>query len=271
MQRRTSITLKSVEERLSIWLEKHPDASIARQAEELPLRQDMMTLLLFVRDNKVVGTQSTGNMPLKAVREVTARFVDPPPLKTTIGDQTFQLRSEEELWPLYFLHILADVGGLIKTAPARRWQLTAQGKRFIDVDPMLQVPFLLAVWWHKVNWLVAYPLAGMGNALPCFFPKATLASLRSLPTGTYVSFDKFADGLIGNTGLTWTAQDSSFATMALRGSIERMVIDVLVSFSALKCRYRKETLGKGTISRLVAFKITPWGIALLNTVAAIGG
>jgi hypothetical protein len=111
----------------------------------------------------------------------------------------------------------------------------------------------------------------MGEALPYFFPRATLASLRSLPTGTDVPFDEFADGLIGHTGLTWTAQESSFAASALRGSIQRMVINVLADFGALKCRSRKERLGKGTISKLAAFKITPWGAALLEAVAAIGG
>jgi hypothetical protein len=271
MQRSTSITVKSVKECLKTWLVKYSDTSMAQQAAKLPLRQDMVTLLSFVRDNKVVGTQSTGNLPLKAVREVTAQFVDPPRLEAKIGGQTFRLRSEEHLWPLYFLHILADVGGLAKIAPARRWQLTAQGKRFLAAAPVLQAPFLLAVWWHKVNWLVAYPFVGMGEALPYFFAQATLARLRSLPTGTYVAFNRFADALIGNTGLTWTAQDASIATMALRGSIERMVIAVLTNFGALKCKYRQEPLGKGTIPRLVAFKITPWGKALLNAMATIGG
>jgi len=46
---------------------------VDRQAEALPLRRDMVTLLAYVRDNRVIGTQSTGNLPLKAVREVTAR------------------------------------------------------------------------------------------------------------------------------------------------------------------------------------------------------
>jgi hypothetical protein len=268
MRRGTPITIKSVEERLNSWLKKH--ASLARQAEALPVRQDMVTLLAFARDNKVVGTQSAGNMPLKAVREVTARFVNPPQLDTQIGEQTFQLRSEEHVWSLYFLHILADVGRLITTGRARRWQITAQAKRFLETEHPLQAAFLLSVWWHKVNWLVAYPYSGLGDALPYFFPQATLASLHSLPTGTDVSFLDYADKLIGNTGLTWTAQDSRFADFLLRGSIERMVIDVLADFDAVKCRYRKEPLGKGTINRLDAIQITPWGKALLDSVIIIG-
>lgn len=65
--------------RLIAWMRQIKSDQVAR-AEALPLRRDMVTLLTCVRDNRVVGTQSTGNPPLKAVREVTARFVHPPQL-----------------------------------------------------------------------------------------------------------------------------------------------------------------------------------------------
>lgn len=268
MQRRKPLTIKSVQEQLGPWLDKN-SLPMASQAEMTPLRRDMVTLLSFVRDNKVSGTQSTGNMPLKAIREVTAHFVNPPKLDATVGGRIYSLRSEEDLWPLHLLHILAVVGGLLKAAPARRWQLTVQGKRFLDTQPMVQAPFLLTVWWRKVNWLVAFPFEGMGEALPYFFPKVTLARLRSLPVGTRVPFIRFADRLMSEGALTWTAQDASFATDILRSSIQNMVIAILYDFSALKCSYRKEPLGKGTITRLDAFKITPWGKALLDAVAAL--
>ncbi len=269
MLRYAPFTLKSIDEHLDRWSKKH--APLAQQAEAAITRRDMVTLLSFTRDTKVIGTQSTGNMPLKAVREVTARFVHPPLLDTRIGDQTYVLRSEEEIWPLFFLHILADVGGLVKTGQARRWRTTAQAKRFLETEPLVQSVFLLAVWWHKVNWLVAYPLTGMGENLPYSFSNKTLACLRALPSGTYVSFAAFADELIARSGLTWTAQDSPVAGWALRASIHRMVIDVLADFGALKCRYRKKPLGRGMINELAAFQMTPWGVALLDAVALIGG
>jgi len=267
LQRRASNKVESAERRLSAWLEQYHNTEMVRQAQVLPLRRDMVTLLTFVRDNKVVGTQSTGNMPLKMVRQVTARFVEPPKLESTIGDHVYKLRSEAHLWPLYFLHILAEVGGLLAIAPARRWRLTPGGKEFLGTAPLLQVSFLLTVWWYEVNWLVAYPFVGMGDALPPFFNLVTLARLRSLPIGTPISFEEFADGLIEKTGLTWTAPDSIVATTLLRGSITRMVIDVLADFGAVKCEYREEPLGKGTTLRLAAFEITPFGKALLDAVA----
>jgi len=247
------------------------DPELVRQAQELPLRQDMVTLLTYVRDNKVVGTQSTGNMPLKAVREVTARFVNPPQLDTTIGDRTFRLRSEEDVWPLYFMHILAEVGDLLSIARARRWRLTRMGERFLDEAPFLQVTFLLEVWWHQVNWLIAYPFQGMGEALPPDFERVALTQLRALPLGTRISFEEFADALIEESGLTWTAPDSDYATMSLRGSIERMVIHILAGFDAVEREYREEPLGRGTISKLDAFEVTPFGKALLDAVAVASG
>lgn len=269
MQRRSFGEVESGKRRLRAWLEQYHNAVMIHQAEALPLRRDMVTLLSFVRDNKVVGIQSTGNMPLKAVREVTARFVKPPELDTTIGDRVYRLRSEADLWPLYFLHILAEVGGLLAIAPARRWRLASEGEEFLGMDSLLQVSFLLTVWWHRVNWLVAYPIAGMGDALPSSFERITLAHLRSKPVGTYISFEAFADGLIESTKLTWTAQDSSSATMLLRGSIARMVIYVLAAFGAAECEYREEPLGKGTTSMLDTFEITPFGKALLDAVAIV--
>ena len=269
MPRQSSITVRSLERPLLLWSAHYGDAAMMRLAEALALRRDMVTLLEFVRDNRVIGTQSTGNMPLKAVREVTARFVNPPKLESTIGDHVYPFRSEEEIESLYFLHVLAEVGGWLKIARARRWQLTARGKEFLNAAPKLQVSWMLAVWWYRVNWLVAYPFEGMGDDLPPGFNLSVLASLQTLPLGTWNSFDKFADHVIGATGLTWTAQESSFATMLLRGSIRRMVVDILASFDALNRRYRKKPLGRGTISELEAFKITPFGKALLEALAAV--
>jgi hypothetical protein len=269
MQRRSFGEVESGRRRLRAWLEQYHNAVMIRQAEALPLRRDMVTLLSFVRDSKVVGTQSTGNMPLKAVREVTARFVKPPELDTSIGDRVYRLRSEADVWPLYFLHILAEVGGLLAIAPARRWRLASEGEKLLGMDPLLQVSFLLTVWWRQVNWLVAYPVGGMGDALPSSFERITLAHLRSNPAGAYIPFEAFADGLIESTELTWTAPDSSYDTMLLRGSIARIVIRVLVAFGAAERQYREEPLGKGTMSVLDTFEITPFGKALLDAVAIV--
>ncbi len=256
--------MAAVARQMTAQMQPHDRDKVVRQAEALPLRRDMVTLLTYVRDNRIIGTQSTGNLPLKAVREVTARFVHPLKLEETIGDYTYRVRSEADVWPLYYLHILADVGGLVDAGPARRWRLKQQSEKFLAADPLPQVLYLLSTWWHRVNWLVAYPFGGMGESLPPLFPTLTLASLRSLPDKKRIDFEKFADQLIQITGLTWTAPDMSFARMSLHGAVKRMVLGVLEDFGVVALTYKDKPLGKGTIPELVAFQITPFGQRLLD-------
>jgi hypothetical protein len=266
MKRRGHRQEISVAPRLQRWLRRYYTPERVAEAQALPLRRDTITLLAYVRDNKVVGTQSTGNMPLKAIREVTARFVNPPLLDTTIGDRTYKLRSENDVWPLYFLHILAEVGGLLRIAPGKRWQLTPDALLFLGLDPLFQLSSLLTIWWFHVNWLVAYPVGGLGEDLPESLARVTLAHLRSIRAQTEVPFGQFADGLIEATGLTWTAPDMSHARMSLHGAIRQMVIRVLEGFGAVKCTYRPNPVLK-TLKELVAFEITPLGAALLDSLA----
>jgi hypothetical protein len=240
--------------------------ALLQQAAAAPVRRDMVTLLTHVRDNHVIGTQSTGNLPLKVVGEIATRLVHPVKLEATIGDYTYRVRSEEDIWTIYYLHILADVGGLVSTGRARRWRVKKQGLKFLAVDPFTQTLFLLSTWWYRVNWLVAYPLAGMGDHLPSFFSTIVLDDLLNLPAKKRIAFVKFADQLINEAMLTWTAQDSSVAQMALRGAIGRMIIYILRDFGIVTVEHRDKPLGKGTLKELAAFRITAFGQHVLEAV-----
>jgi len=250
-----------------MWWEYNRTDEMVRIAQELPLLRDMLTLLRFVNTHKVIGTQSTGNMPLKMVREVAAEFVNPPTLDVTIGKHVYRLRSEADIWPLFFLHVLAEVGGLLHIAPGRRWRLTKDGKIFLDADPLQQVSFLLAIWWYRVNWLLAYPVSGMGDHLPQFFNYDVLNELLSLELGVEVPIGQFADVLIKKTGLSWLSPENPYANEFLQNSIENMVVQILEDFGAVACEYRDKVIGKSKISKMYSFKIVPFGSALLEAVA----
>jgi hypothetical protein len=238
--------------------------ALLKQATASPVRRDMVMLLTHVRDNRIVGTQSTGNLPLKVVGEIAAQLVEPVKLEATIGDYTYRVRSEEDIWSIYYLHILADVGGLVSAGRARQWRVKKQGEKFLAADPFTQTLFLLATWWYRVNWLVAYPYEGMGDHLPPLFSTLVRDELLDLPVKQRISFVKFADQLINKAGLTWTAQESRFARMALQGAIARMVIYILRDHGAVTVEHRDKPLGKGTIKELAAFLITPLGRQLLE-------
>lgn len=234
------------------------------RAENLPLRRDMVTVLTYVRDNRVIGTQSTGNFPLKVVRAVTAEFVHPPQLDHTIGDHTYRLRSEDDVRPLTFLHDLAYVGQLLAYGQGRRWRLTYVGETFLAAHPLAQVRILLTIWWKHVNWQTAHPFSGQDEP-SLRLPWITLDHLLDLPVETPIPFEPFADELIEAAGLTWASQDPTHHRMLLHSAVRRTVISVLDDFDVVQPEYRDKPIGTGTYKELVAFQITPFGRRLLET------
>jgi hypothetical protein len=105
----------------------------------------------------------------------------------------------------------------------------------------------------------------MGEDLPPRFQDITLARLLSLPVDEPIPFEPFADKLIQATGLAWTAADSRFARTLLHDAISSMIVDVLAHFGALERGYQERPLGRIMSRDLVAFRITPFGRALLES------
>ena len=79
-----------------------------------------------------------------------------------------------------------------------------------------------------------------------------------------VPFDRFADGLIEATGLTWTAPDMSRARKLLHSAIRRAVVDVLENYGAVDCTYRPNRL-LPELKDLETFEITSFGATLLDS------
>ncbi len=249
----------------SPWLQTLPEEQ--RQiAEELPLRRDVVALLIYLRDHKVTGTQSTGNLPLKAVREICARFVNPPQLEETFGEYVHRVRSETEVWSLHFRHILAAVGGLVTGGLNRRWKLTPLGERFLAAPAPLQVWLLLATWWTQTNWAIASPYGFEDGYMPPGFSRLVLKRLLELPLGEPVPFERFADRMIEDSRMVWAIQDQESARHILRSIIERTVINPLVDFGILQTEYQPHKMLGGEFRELSIFQITPFGKGLLEAI-----
>ncbi|MCC7362304.1 MAG: plasmid pRiA4b ORF-3 family protein [Anaerolineales bacterium] len=234
-------------------------------AENLPLRRDVLALLNYLHDERVSGTQATGNLPLKAVRAICAQFVEPPKLEDTIGGQVFRVRNETEVWPLYFRHMLAAVAGLVTGGPARRWRLTELGGQFLAAPAAAQVWLLFTTWWTRVNWLNAFPWVYGGGQLPYGFTRLTLKHLLALAVGERVPFEPFADGLIAEAPLVWPIQNQESARTILQSLVGSVVMGPLSDFGILAAEYGPNpVLGPG-YQQLAAFQLTPFGKGLLTT------
>lgn len=238
------------------------------QLFNLPLRRDVVSLLTYLRDHNVRGTQSTGNLPLKAVRDIAALFVDPPVLDTKLGDRVYKLRTEFDVWPMYFVHALAEVGGLITRGKGKKLRLTRKGEQYLDQEPPIQVWFLLETWWFYTNWLIAYSARGMGEHLSYDFTYLVLDAFLSLPVGRALYFEKFADALIKSGRLRWHSENQTYAQDSLRNSIERMILNILEKFNAVELEYRIVDHGRYTTKDLRSFTITELGAGLLKALSA---
>jgi hypothetical protein len=249
----------------SSWPQTLPDDQRS-MAEELPLRRDVITLLAYLRDNKITGTQSTGNLPLKAVCAICARFVNPLKLEETIEEHVYRARSETEVWWLYFLHVLSSVGGLVTGGLGRRWKLTPLGEHFLAAPAPLQVWSLLATWWTQTNWTIASPFDFEDGYMPVGFSRLALKQLLDLPLGEPASFERFADRMIEDSRMVWPIQNQDNARRILHSIIERVVINPLVDFGILLTGYEAhKTLG-AEFRELSTFRITPFGKGLLEAI-----
>jgi hypothetical protein len=249
----------------SSWPQTLPDDQQA-VAEILPLRRDLITLLTYVRDNKVTGTSTTGNLPLKAVYEICAQFVKPPKLDEAVGAHVYRVRTETEVWPLFFLHVIASVEGLVTGGLSRRWKLTPLGERFLAAPAPLQVWLMCATWWTQINWVIAAPFGYQEGYLPSGFNALTLSHLLDLPVDAPTSFASFADRLIQAARLVWPIEDQDSARSTLRVTVERMVVDPLVDFGILVPRYEPHIKYGIEFQKLSTFHLTPFGKGLLEAI-----
>jgi hypothetical protein len=233
-------------------------------AENLPLRRDMVTLLTYLKDNKVTGTQSTGNLPLKAVREICAQFVNPPELEDVVGEHVFKVRSETEVWPLHFRHILASVAGMITGGLGKRWVLTTNGEHFLTASPLEQVWVLFTTWWTKTNWAIAFPYSYGDGFMPFGFSDHTVNKLLGLPASDPAPFERLADQLIADSRLVWPIQDQDRAHDILRGMIERVVVDPMTDFGVIQAEYEPHKVLGEQFRELSTIKVTSFGKSLLE-------
>lgn len=234
-------------------------------AEALPLRRDMVTLLTYLREHKVTGTQVSGNLPLKAGKEIVAGFVHPPEWDHQAGDIVFKTRSSEHVWPLYFLVVLAQVGNLVTGGPARRFRLTPGGEAFLSASAPLQIWYAHTVWWTQVNWLIAYPYEAIGEFLPYGFTHVLMQHLMNFEPGEKVAFRPFADRLIQETGLEGNFQDKIHAQEMLHYAVRETVVEPLSNLGVVALEPQTEEQQAYRYRNPPDFRVTPFGRSLLET------
>jgi hypothetical protein len=249
------------------WIDNLPAEQWA-VAEELPLRRDVVVLLTYLRDNRVTGTSALGNLPLKAVRAICAQFVDPPPMEERIGDHVYSVRTELEVWPLYFRHVLASLALLIEGAAGRRWRLTPLGETYLTASAPKQLWVLWFTWWMRTNWGIASP-HDLREYQVWLLIQQTLNHLLDVQVGESVPFKAFANSLIDAAGLIPPGEDPEEAKRGLRHTIRRVVMGPLADFGVLETREDPKRGAMGGFWLVSSFRVTPFGHGLLKAIESL--
>ena len=166
---------------------------------------------------------------------------------------------------MFFLHMLANTGGLATGGQARTWKVTSSGHAFLNAAAPLQLGFMLALWWYQTDWRIAFPFSGLDRGLPKGFDTISLKRLLELPVGKSISYEPFADKLIKETHFTWPSPEQTFAQSTLRSAIARMVIYPLANFGILEYEMKEKTSDGYKSKYLAEIRLTPFGKGLLET------
>ena len=158
-----------------------------------PLRKDIIVIMNYLMNNKVVGTKATGNFPLKAVAGICAQFDTPISMDPLDGDVQYPVRSEDDIFRLELLHFFANVAGLIVGDNGIKWEVTVLGKAFLEVTPTHQMMELFYEWFNNFVWTFLFPLQFSSSDEYTQFIITTIFNLLYLPIDKFVPFNKFVD------------------------------------------------------------------------------
>ncbi len=230
-------------------------------ARDLPLRGDMVTLLNYLAENKVRGTDATGNFPLKHIRAITADFVDPPVLDHKFRDRVYKLRTEDQVRPLKRLHLLACLAGLIHGGEKMRWVLTEQGAAFLELAPEEQVWFLFRTAFDHFFWI--YDDSPHLDPDPVVLKAVLLAVFREYTPGVVVSMTDLASDFSTHLEIHIDSDDPQFAQRRREWLLERVFVEPFVWFGILERVEAVSTVDSYRFANLKAVRLTDFGQRLL--------
>lgn len=237
-------------------------------AQALPLRRDVVSLLTYLKEHKITGTQSTGNLPRKVVQEVAVKFVNPPVLKFKYGETTIEFKNEGDVWSIYFIHLLAYWADLIDGGRGQRWKLTPKGEKFLTSPVVEQFYTLFTGWWFRGDWLVTPMYIQVLDELPIGFSKNVLSLLMETPSSQSVKFTDFANRIIELVGWRWSPQDSDSILLDLHSTIESIVILPLEAFCVLSTE-RSKPKRRYANPELKSIRLADIGRKLLSTLRKV--
>jgi hypothetical protein len=217
------------------------------------LRIDMLALLNYIGDRELKLTQA-GNLTLKDVRAINELLVKPEKLDYELYGVMKKLRTEEEVYRIWFLRTLSQMGSLTKIR-RNKISLTKTAKEFLKKDPYDQLLQLFTVWLTKDHWgrelywpEVVEPIMNKAYQVAYYLSK--------MPVGMTVEYDIFEQGLLSSLRLGFATDDIEHAKLFSYIAIAQAILEPLELFGVVSLERDKDKYGH---SKVAAVSLTDLG------------
>ena len=251
----------------SNWPETLTDQEM-QTLKELPLRRDIVMIMNYINENKVVGTAATGNFPQKAFREMCSQFVVPPQLEYVwLDGRVTKIQSEYDIPDMLFRHILTNNGHLIEGKAGSRWKVTDSGYTFLADTEAWQYWYLLVIWWKTTNWMYFSPLHSSDEVDYFPFTRLVLHHCLSLSETKPVLLQEFVKELAEQSKEYFPSfhkaqKDDSWGSENY--FIKHILVDPMIQFGVLDPIFKDNPLLGKSHQDLQSFTITPIGLSALE-------
>jgi hypothetical protein len=209
--------------------------------QSLPLLTNIRYLLTYLQNNKVSGTSSTGNFSQKAVKDLVERIGYSHPLLDK-DEFSRMLKNEDEVWAVYFVHLLAYWAELIDGGKGKLWKLTANGENFLGISLPEQLHALFSGWWFRGNWLITQHRFTRIQSLPPDFPKLIHFVLTSTLASQSMTFSDFCKMVLKALGYSVELDTEDYQFRLLCDELEEMVIKPMEAFGFIICKKEEKNL-----------------------------
>jgi hypothetical protein len=230
----------------------------------LPLRRDVVSLVTYIKEHKVKGTNSTGNFPRNAVQDIATLLVVPPVMKYEFQDKTIEFKNEWDVRLIYSIHLLAYLAGLIEGSKGQSWSLTSKGEKFLISSSGEQFFILFTTWWFKGDWS-DFPVSfQIKDGFEIQFLDVVHSTLLELSPRESTDYSTFVLRMMELTGLKFSTHDFDSGLSRLKSDFEFAIVEPLESFAVLTTE-RKKNHDMFDYAELSTISLTEIGCKILRS------
>ncbi|MCX6055589.1 MAG: plasmid pRiA4b ORF-3 family protein [Chloroflexi bacterium] len=248
---------------LSSWMDQNGPED-RESMHQLPLRRDAVSLVTYIKEHKVKGTNSTGNLSQKAVQDIAALLVTPPVMKYEFQTLTIEYKNEDDIQSIYDIHLFVYLADLIDGCRGRLWTTTDKGEKFLISSSEEQLFILFTAWWFKGNWSDFRVRGQVKDGFEIRFLDIALNALLELSCEIPVNYSIFVKRILELSGVTLRAQDMESGFSQLENQFGMDIIDPLESFAVLSTE-RKEKRHQFDFAKIETVRLTEMGKKILHS------